>query len=388
MNKSKIIVMGITFIVLILITPLVFSKLMNAKFNQMLKKYENEGYSIKLIKDKSSYIQTDKVFEVLIPGKKVNLNVNDINITLEVKFKNLPVTNVVFEGVVNSILLDKDKIDFNKKVKVFVMTPNFKEFIYKLKDINYQDNNGIWKIEGLRGSFNKKFDNLIVRIKKLYFKNKFNNTFEIRELELKSKKDEASEISKIKMNLVVKNNEFQYQVKGLEFNTKLFGQNESKIYLNSKFKTFIIPNIVEFNNFSGNLDINNLKIALNSFKESFKLSPIEQQKIFLETLQKGFNLVLSLSLKDIKSLQNAKNLKGFKLSLDANILPFDIQKVNVNKLDFIKANLQVIASKSFIELLRNIDPNFVIKFLMLAKEKNKEYELNLEFKKGKLLVNE
>ena len=104
MNKSKIIVMGITFIVLILITPLVFSKLMNAKFNQMLKKYENEGYSIKLIKDKSSYIQTDKVFEVLIPGKKVNLNVNDINITLEVKFKNLPVTNVVFEGVVNSIL--------------------------------------------------------------------------------------------------------------------------------------------------------------------------------------------------------------------------------------------------------------------------------------------
>ena len=98
--KNKLIIMLVTFIVLIAITPFVFSKLMNSKFNKMLDNLRKDGIEIKLIEDKSSYIKTDKLFLVTIPEKflvKQNLEgIKSIVLKVEAQFKNLPVTDVLF----------------------------------------------------------------------------------------------------------------------------------------------------------------------------------------------------------------------------------------------------------------------------------------------------
>ena len=68
--KNRFVVMFITFIVMILLTPIIFSKLMNSKFNTMLLKIQQQkGIIIKEIKDKSTYLTTDRIFDVKIPGK-------------------------------------------------------------------------------------------------------------------------------------------------------------------------------------------------------------------------------------------------------------------------------------------------------------------------------
>ena len=108
--KNKLIIMLVTFIVLIAITPFVFSKLMNAKFDEMLDNLRKDGIEIKLIEDKSSYIQTDKLFLVTIPekfliNKDIALEgVKSVTLEIETKFKNLPITDVLFLGKVKKLI--------------------------------------------------------------------------------------------------------------------------------------------------------------------------------------------------------------------------------------------------------------------------------------------
>ena len=119
MKNNKLIVMIITFIILIGLTPLIFSKFMNARFNTMLLKLQqNRGIVAKEIKNKSSYLTTDRVFEVTIPGSVLKQKkIKSITLRMEVKFKNLPVSNVWSHNVIHNIKLQNEEtIPFFKKI--------------------------------------------------------------------------------------------------------------------------------------------------------------------------------------------------------------------------------------------------------------------------------
>lgn len=68
--KNKLLIMFLTFLVMIGVTPLIFDKLMNAKFNKMLENVKKDGFEVIQIEDKSTYLQTDRIFKVVIPGQK------------------------------------------------------------------------------------------------------------------------------------------------------------------------------------------------------------------------------------------------------------------------------------------------------------------------------
>ena len=122
--KNKLIVMILTFAVMIVLTPLVFSKLMNAKFNQMIENLNKEGIKVEVIKDKSSYLQTDKILSVEIPKKYLNNAFESINLEVEAKFKNLPVTNVLFIGNIKNVNLmpqfEKYENEINEFLKKYI----------------------------------------------------------------------------------------------------------------------------------------------------------------------------------------------------------------------------------------------------------------------------
>ena len=118
--KNKLIVMILTFAVMIALTPLVFSKLMNAKFNQMIENLNKEGIKVEVIKDKSSYLQTDKILSVEIPKEYLNNAFESINLEVEAKFKNLPVTNVLFLGNVKNVKLMPQFAKYENKINEFL----------------------------------------------------------------------------------------------------------------------------------------------------------------------------------------------------------------------------------------------------------------------------
>jgi hypothetical protein len=160
MNKQKYIVMGLTFLILIVLTPLIFSKLMNAKLNKMVENLNKEGYSVKLIKDKSSYLKTDKVFLVDISGDKLNNQlIDNLEFKIETTFNNLPVTKVDFRGVLERIDLTvkeyNDEINtlLDRKIKFIATTPNFRVYDYKIEDINLPLSQAKVKIKGIKGIF-------------------------------------------------------------------------------------------------------------------------------------------------------------------------------------------------------------------------------------------
>ena len=129
--KNKLIVMILTFAVMIALTPLVFSKLMNAKFNQMIENLNKEGIKVEVIKDKSSYLQTDKILSVEIPKKYLNNTFEKVNLEVEAKFKNLPVTNVLFLGNIKNVKLMPQFAKYENEINEFL-----KKYI-KLIDLFY-----------------------------------------------------------------------------------------------------------------------------------------------------------------------------------------------------------------------------------------------------------
>jgi hypothetical protein len=160
MNKQKYLVMGITFLILIAITPFVFSKLMNSKLNKMVEKLNKDGYKIELIEDKSTYLKTDKVFLVDIPGEKLNNTAIDkVKFKIETIFNNLPVTSVDFKGVLKRVdLVNKEYNEdinaiFDEKIKFYATTPNFKVYTYKIEDVNLILNDVDLGIKGIKGIF-------------------------------------------------------------------------------------------------------------------------------------------------------------------------------------------------------------------------------------------
>jgi len=385
--KNKLIVMFFTFIVLIAITPFIFSKLMNAKFDEMLDNLRKDGVEIRLIEDKSSYIETDKLFLVTIPEKfLVNRNlalegIKSVTLEIETKFKNLPVTDVLFLGEVKKVdlaanlkNLEDELNNFAKYIKFVITTPNFKDYFYRFEDIKDKK----FAILGVKGTFSKKeLNKNSLNIKEFYIKD--GDLIEVKNLKHNIEWNDKKSFSTYSFNLNLINNGINIQVNNIYGSNKTVFDKDLNLLTKIGFNKLISPNFLEADNFK--LDLKLEGIESDVLKEIASTQNIDPyiEKIF----EKGFKVAVNSSLNEMKALN--KDLGGYKFNFDVKFLPTNNieEKIKNNNFDFIKATLFLETSPEIATFIMNTLPESAFLFELAKKEKDKVI-LNLEFKNGKL----
>jgi len=389
MNK-KLTVMIFTFLVMIAITPFIFGKLMNSRYNQMLDDLRAKGIEIKIVDDKSSYLQTDKVLEVTVPSKLLNSQglIEKVKLNIETKFKNLPVTNVVFLGKIDRVVLNgefkKFEKDFNeflqKHIEFVVTTPNFRDYTYRFKDIKI-DKDPILGIEHITGMF--KYKGLIknrLNIKDAYIKDK-KGFIEIKNFKNEFEGNEKEYFSKTDFNVNVNLNTFKLQVDNISSITKTVLNDIAKVNSTFKFKTLNIPNALNADTFKLKTEIKGIKTDV--LKQLAQAKEYEKDKYLEKIFKKGFDVNIESTLKNVKIMQ--RDLGGYTLDLKLKFLPTDNlqEKINTSDLDFINAKLHLVTTPEIANIIMNTLPRSAFLFA-LAKKENGSVILNLEFKDGKL----
>ena len=388
--KNKLVVMFLTFVILILITPFIFSKLMNAKYNQMLDNLRNEGINIKILKDKSSYITSDKVLEVTIPDKilKTNGIIENVTLNVETQFKNLPVTNVLFIGNVKNINLSqqyqniqKDINQFAKKyIKFVVTTPNFRDYSYKFDDIKVNKTPQI-VVLGISGLL-KKSDILKnkILITDMYLKDK-KALIEIKNFKNSFEGNEKNYFTKTNFNVDIDLNRLKVQIDNVFSKTKTLIDQKTKIDTEIGFDQLDIVNMLNVKKFDLNLKLDNLDTK--TIMNLSKLNKNEREKELTQIFEKGFNVGLNTDLKNI-TFQKQK-LGGLHLKFSAKILPTNNiqEKLQNNDFSFVNAKLNLKTTPEIANIVMNLYPQSAFLFA-LAKKTNGEVILDLEFKNGKL----
>jgi hypothetical protein len=381
--KSKIIAMVVSFLIMIGITPLVFGKLMNAKFDKMLNNIEKKGIVLKEIKDKSTYLQTDRVFEVKIPGSKLNIpEIEYIKAIVEAKFKNLPVTTADFEGVVKEIKtkdFDNQKINeiIKDKIKFFVTTPNFRVYQYKIFDTNFDVNGLNLSLNGISGVFvypNR--NDLSIKKIKLYA-----NDFEIKVLNFKNRYEK-------KLNEYLASNSFNLQGKiaGIGIDLKNFNSKNIVLVSGDKINSISDVKFKELN--FGSLKIQNAKVDLKIKDLDKKLAITlntanenEKDKILRDLVSKGFKVDLKLNIDKISYA--LKNL-GF-LNIDASVYVKPSKKLD-NNLDFVNFDVTIATTPKLAAVVAIFEPKIAF-VLQSAKEKDGKIIITIKKEDKEIFVN-
>jgi len=390
MNKNKIIVMALTFAVLIAVTPLIFSKLMNSKYNQMLDDLRKQGMVIKVVEDKSTYLQTDKLLEVTIPSKLLNDNgiIETIKLDVETKFKNLPVTNVIFLGKLKGVVLseqfkgaENDVNGFLKKYVRFVATtPNFKDYSYKFDDIKV-DSNPKFGIEDIKGALSK--GSIIknrLNIKDIYVKDS-KGFIEIKNVTNRFEGNEKESYSKTDFNVNVNLNRFKLQINNVESTTKTILDKKMTMVSTLGFDVLSIPDVLNARDFNIKGELKGVETEL--LEKLAKADENEKDMYIDKIFEKGFNIDINSNLKNVEV--SGKKLGGYDLNFDIKFLPTrDFrQKLNSNNIDFVDAKLHLSTTPEIANILMNALPQSAFVFA-LAKKENGKVILNLEYRQGKL----
>ncbi len=391
MNKSKIGVFFFTFIILIAITPFIFSKLMNSKFNQMLDSYKKKGIELSEIENRSSYLTTDRIFEVNLTKKfLVDNGIKDINFAsfrVETTFKNLPVSQVLFD--IKPLYVDadiKEKEDLNrflkKYIRVFISTNNFKDFVYRLKDIDYKEKNAIFRLKGLEGIYFSSSKENKSKIKSFYVKN-FKDYLELKNITLKTTlTDDFIFLStNFNLNALLDNNLIQSD--NFSYSSNVYLGDFINSDLNIKFDRFYVANLFEVKNLSYSLRLTHLQEdSIKTLLSKNSIDKTMQDKAILKLVNKGLEAKTSLSIKDI----NYQKDLGF-LDLKSNI---QIQENNLTTLKnidkYITATLNLKTTMPFATFLMKTVPYSMFVFAMAEKDKDNVI-INIAMKDGKLFVN-
>ena len=381
MKNSKLGVMLLTFLIMILLTPFIFSKLMNSRFDTMLLKTQQQrGIVIKEVEDKSNYLTTDRVFEVKVPGEAIgNKEIEYITLLTEVKFKNLPVTTVVFHNILKKLVLkDVGDVKFLENNFIFdVITPDFKHFTYSVvnKDVKYQGFDISWR----------DFKGVVVYPKE--FKNESGT------LKVKSNDFEASFDNLNALYLFLKNKYSQeLKLKTFTFKTKDFDIKVNNF--ESKNSQILKPKkadiVSKFNIKNLDSDIVGKKLKLNSVNFDFKLLDLNKSALISlekgedkskELINSGFRGEANL---DIKEIFFIKPLGFIKANLDFNISKGDnYSKLRENKLDFINLDFKVKASPQ-IGMIVGLSYPDISPFIIMDKNSSK---VEIKIKKGKIYIN-
>ncbi len=118
---KKILIPIIGLLVLIILTPLILSNIMNSNIDKKIANFQNEGIKIKEVKKDISYLTTKRVFEVelndntKLPAWKAQKLINELKFKVVLTFKNLPITKANFDVE-------------NKNFKLHLITKNMKNF--------------------------------------------------------------------------------------------------------------------------------------------------------------------------------------------------------------------------------------------------------------------
>ncbi len=383
--KNKIVIMFLTLVVMIFATPLVFEKLMNSKFDTMLLNLQQQkGIVIKEIKNKSSYLTTDRIFEVTIPGSAINQKeIKYIKLITEATFKNLPVTNVFFHNTVKDVVLVKQgEIPFLKDNFVFdVVTPDFKHYKYRVLDKNI-DINGVeigWS--AFKGIYvhNKEFKNEDGNIKILIKKNNATISFN------HFISDYLKVGNKIEQNAGLKD----IQIKSPRFNGEIKNINsQSETVLKKDTLDSVSNLLVEDVNINNLFKLKDLKINAKIYgldkkaiQELQNGNDETSQKSLKVLLNRGFNGNIKLRVKDLAFMQDL----GF-LNADINFSiekGNNVEKINNNDLSFLNLNAKIVASPKLGAIIMMSEP----KLGSFIKNENNKSIVIIKINKGKIYIN-
>jgi hypothetical protein len=390
--KNKIVVFILTFAVMVLATPFVFDKLMNSKFNQMLNNLKKEGYVIKEIENKSSYLTTDRVFEVVIPGKKIDESgyIKDVILKVEAKFKNLPVTDVRFFGKLLKIeSFNKNfEEEINKiikdKIKFIVITPNFKVYKYKIEDSKL--NVGINEIsfKGIDGIYSYPSKNTL-NISSLLFKDIRGISFEVKLFKNIYQKENNVIKTNTKFNFYAALKQNRISILNITSNSVTYLGDLIKSVSDLHFDTMNILNNVMIKDF--NLKFIADKIDAKTLKELQNVTDSQQQEILIQKLlSRGLELNANLKIKDIEAF---KQKLGFldvdaKLEIKPDDRLFDkLKNKDLSDIVFF-VNLKTTPQMSLV--IMNLIPQSSFVFALAKKEKNM-IEVVLKLKNGEIYIN-
>ncbi len=379
-NRIKLIAMLFTFIVLILATPFIFDKLMNSKFNTMLIKVQQQnGIVIKEIENKSNYLNTDKVYEVVIPGEVLGSNeIKYIKLLTEVKFKNLPVTNVIFHNIVKKFVLKNGKeVKFLENNFVFdVITPDFKHYKYKVVDKKVKENSLEISWAGFNGEciYPKECKNEDGNISIVHTVNNSKiSLIGIKSAFLKEKNrfEQTSSLKKFAINApntMVEINDISSK------NIKIDKQNKVDITSELKVKNANANNVLKIDNAYSKVEFKDIN------KSAFNVSDDEKRLQII--LDSGFRGDANLDIKNIFFMQPLGFLKAdsnFSVKPGKNL-----EKLQYGgDLDFINLDATIIASKNLASLLLVSNPQLA----SLVKIDKDKAIIKIKIYRGKIYIN-
>ncbi len=353
MNKSKLGVMAVTFLILIFATPLVFNKLMNSKLDTMVLELNQHGYQIREIKNESSYLTTKRYYDVKIPGKLINSSIDYLEFKGFITFKNLPVTSVFMRGT----LVDgkaqqyiQELINvFKNRLTLNITTPNFKVFKFRAEDINDKE----LVLKGLEGVYEK--DNLSYSFKTFRYKN--------------DEFDNGKVVTKKNFTLV------KFSLKEDKFNAE-----------NVEVKTLYAKNIelnlsVQKIGIGGKVGVEDLRFGLDLDTNKTALKEIEKGNV------KSFNYPLKLLAKlNVKNIMKLGDFHAL-FFLDAKNLKDIEEKVKNKNFDFLNEFVFKLKVKdSLVQFLSGMNPqaDFINK---LAKHKDGYTTFEVKIKDNKVSIN-
>ncbi|WP_457563289.1 hypothetical protein [Caminibacter pacificus] len=396
MKNSKLLVMFITFAVMIAITPFIFNKLMNAKFNQMLDNLKKEGVVIKELKSKSTYLTTDRVFDVEVPQKVLGDNgIKYIKLRVEAVFKNLPVTDVKFFGKVKKVELqglspkDKEKINsiIKDKIEFLVVTPNFKTYKYKVFDKKFSIENTPYIIgyEGVNGVVYAK-SGLIketTNIPKLYLSDNKNFLFQINSLKESSVSEANVSKSTANMNAFIKIKDKKVLINNINVTSVSEIAKRTSGIVKTSISEINIFNQAFLKNINVDFEIKNLYYPIF---QKLQNNPKPDEKDVIALLEKGLNIKYALNIKDIK-VKN-KDLGFIDMNLKVNMKPTQgiKEKLDQKNFDFVDLTFNLKTTPEIEMILMNSIPQSAFAFAA-ADKKNGIIDLQIEFKNNEVYIN-
>ncbi len=383
--NNKLAVMFLTFLVMIAITPFIFGKLMNAKYNQMLDNLRKKGVEINVTEDKSTYLQTDKILSVTIPSKLFDNSkaVKNIKLKVETKFKNLPVTNVIIISEIEDIdiSINNEAInavkDFIKKnIKLTIVTPDFKKYNFKFKDINTKAEDMEFRVSGISG-FVKYKNQLYYKlcIKEILLNDTNDTKRFIKITNLTNNFSDKRGIVKSALRLDFKlQDEDKIELKNFKILIQSSGSEYADINTTFVFDDFILENKLKMYNF--NLKFNAKHINKADFV-AFLLSSGFYKQIFLNSLlSKGVEIDIDSKTKTVI----ISDKKGYYK------LHFYLKTAKSNNLNIQNANLKLTTTKEVFDfVVKNI--GFFNDPYKYAKVKNGVVYLDIQRKNNQLYIN-
>ena len=372
--KNKVMVMIITFVIMVALTPVIFGKFMNSRFDtMMLKLQQQKGILIKEVKDKSSYLTTDRIFEVKIPGSLLkSKELKYINLLTEVKFKNLPVTNVYFHNVVKNIILKSSKeLPFlSNKIIFDVTTPDFKTYAFDVKPVKYQ----AFNLDAVKGVVHINKDVSTINIDKISLKDK-KFSFNIINFKSVSQKDKNFFKTENKLDLKLKLLNKSIDVKNIDILSSLKTDKKASVNFKISFKNLMFSKIIEANAFNTKIKIYDLNSTLFD-----KAMNSKDKNLTLKLLSNGLKLDLNSSLKNMSFLD--LNQGGFKLNVKAVIYKAKNLKEFENYFKkYLAVKIDADISQNFAKMLKDSFP-VTRQFLNIPPDKNGIIHLRINLDRG------